>query len=114
MTTASALIAATAAGTLLQVAMVVAGHYAPSVKPFFGPAGMLISLAAGLLFMLVAVPGSWSAALAGGAVAGGVCALLGIAVSVVLKDVPATLLAFGTLGSAVAGVAGAALGRLIG
>jgi len=113
-TAARALLAATAAGTVLQIAMVVAGHYAPGVKPYFGPGGMLISLAAGLLSVLLAAPGRWSAALGGGAMAGGVCAFLGIALSHVLGDVPAALLLLGTLGSAVAGLAGGALGKLIG
>ena len=114
MTTAAPFLAATAAGTVLQLAMVLAGHYAPAVKPLFGPGGMLISLAAGMLFVRLASPGGWSLALGGGAGAGGVCALIGIAISAALGDVPATLLVLGTLGSAVAGLAGAALGRLIG
>ena len=46
-----------------------------------------------------------------GAIAGGVCALIGIAVSVALGDTAAPILAIGTIGSAVAGaIAGAIAG----
>ena len=37
---------ATLIGTVLQVAMVVGGHYVPALKTLFAPGGMLISLAA--------------------------------------------------------------------
>ena len=114
MTASPSLLAAAAAGTLLQVAMVVAGHHAEGLKPLFGPGGMLISLGAGLLFVLLAAPSGWTASLTGGVIAGGICAFIGIAVSYALGDVPATLIAFGTLASAAAGLAGAALARLIG
>jgi hypothetical protein len=46
----------------------------------------------------------------GGILAGAICALLGIAVSYFLKDVPASLLALGTLSSAVTGAIGGWLG----
>ena len=50
---------------------------------------------------------------AGGAIAGGVCALIGIALSCALQDVPAPVLLFGTLGSAVAGMLGALAARAV-
>jgi hypothetical protein len=109
-----ALLIASSAGTIAQVAMVVGGHSIAAVKPLFGPGGMLISLAAGVACALLAPAGSWTAALAPGALAGGVCAFVGIGVSHLLGDVPATLLVLGTAASAVAGLAGAAIGKLIG
>jgi hypothetical protein len=55
----------------------------------------------------------WSADLLGGAVAGGVCALLGIAASAILGDVPPSLLLLGTVSSVVTGAIGGAVGKLI-
>ena len=48
----------------------------------------------------------------GGLMAGGVCALLGILESFYLGDVPAWVIAFGTVSSAVTGAVGGLLGRL--
>jgi hypothetical protein len=109
----NALIIATSIGSIAQVAMIVAGHYIPFVKDrLFGIVGVLISLAAGLLYARLA-HGGWPDSLIGGAIAGGVCALIGIAPSVALGDTMAMILVFGTLGSAVGGVIGGALGKLI-
>jgi hypothetical protein len=55
----------------------------------------------------------WGDVLLGGAIAGGLCAVIGIAVSYFLGDVPATVLIFGTVSSAVAGVVGGAIVRLV-
>jgi hypothetical protein len=46
----------------------------------------------------------------GGVLAGAICALIGIAVSYFLKDVPASLMLLGTLSSAVTGAIGGWLG----
>ena len=48
--TARALWRATLVGTVLQVAMVVGGHYFPVLKSLYAPGGMLISGLAGWLF----------------------------------------------------------------
>lgn len=93
--------------TLFQVAMVVTGHYVDAVAERFGVLGTLISLVAGSAFALVGAAGPGTGFL-GGAVAGGGCALLGIALSLVLGDVTAAILVFGTLASAVAGGVGGA------
>lgn len=96
----------TAWGTVFQVAMVAAGHYNEFVKNnLFAIGGMTISLVFGALYARAAARSKSGAAL-GGLVVGGVCALLGIAVSVLLRDVPASVLGFGTAGSAVAGLIG--------
>lgn len=95
-----------------QLVMVIAGHYVPFIKNnVFAIGGMLISLTAGWLYARAAIQG-WAPSLIGGLIAGGACALLGIAVSVLLQDVPAGVLAFGTLGSAVAGLVGGAIGKI--
>ncbi|MBL8773243.1 MAG: hypothetical protein JNK30_17810 [Phenylobacterium sp.] len=107
------LIVATSGGLILQLAMVLGGHYSAFVRDnVFALGGMAISLLAGLVFAKLAAVG-WTPSLAGGLVAGGVCALLGIAVSVALKDTAPMILVVGTLGSAVAGLLGAAVGKLL-
>ena len=106
------LLIATTVGLILQLLMVVAGHYLPPVKAKFAVGGMLISLIAGALYIRLEQQG-WQGALVGGAIAGGVCALLAIAVSVSLKDVPAMILVVGTLGSVVAGLVGGAIAKLV-
>lgn len=105
------LLLATGIGLGLQLAMVIAGHYAAFVKNnLFAVGGMGISLLAGAIYGFLAAD-AWGPSLLGGLVAGTVCAFLGIAVSVALRDVPAPVLAFGTMGSAVAGLVGGAVGR---
>jgi hypothetical protein len=101
------LVRATAIGTALQVAMVVAGHFVPALRdPGFAIVGMGLSAVAGWLSL---GPAGLAATLGGGALAGGVCAALGIAVSVLLGDVPASLLLLGTAASTVTGAIGAGL-----
>ncbi len=94
-----------AVGTALQIAMVVAGHFIPPLRAWWGPGGMLISLAVGCL----AAQARWSETLVAGALAGGVGAFIGILIALLLGDVPAMLLALGTLSSVVAGIIGAAV-----
>jgi hypothetical protein len=107
--TARALWRATLIGTVLQVAMVVVGHYLPAVKSLFAPGGMIISGVAGWLFgRLSASPRGVSAI--GGLFAGAACAFLGILESFYLGDVPATLLLLGTASSAVTGTVGGLVG----
>jgi hypothetical protein len=108
-----ALFAAVGFGLIAQIAMVIAGHYIPSIKNnVFAIGGMLISLAAGLAYARDAMRG-WGDSLIGGLIVGGTCAFVGIAVSVLLQDTPASILAFGTAGSALAGLVGGAIGKLM-
>lgn len=107
-----ALRAAVGIGFIAQLVMVIAGHYVPFIKNnVFAIGGMLISLAAGWVYAKAAVQG-WRPSLIGALIAGGACALLGIGVSVLLRDVPVGVLVFGTMGSAVAGLIGGAIGKL--
>jgi hypothetical protein len=73
---------------------------------------MTISGIAGLLFALWSGQKTTGALAGGGVVAGGVSAFLGILVSYLLGDVPASVLGLGTAGSAVTGAIGGMLGRL--
>ncbi len=106
------LLRATLIGTALQLVLAILGHYDARVARWFAAMGMFLSLVAGFLF------GRWSGALGkggaagGGAVAGAVCAVIGILESYFLKDVPAWVIAFGPASSAVTGALGGFLGRL--
>jgi hypothetical protein len=109
----NALLIAGGAGLAAQLLMVISGHYVPFIKDnVFALGGMAISLAAGLAYAMLAAEG-WQSTLVGAFLAGGLCAFLGIAVSLALKDVVASILLFGTLGSAVAGLVGGAVGKAI-
>ncbi len=101
---------ATLLGTIAQIAIVVAGHFVPALANLFAIGGMGISALAGWA-ALKGQPASISAAAGRGALAGGISAAIGIAVSVALGDVPTSLLALGTGSSAVTGLIGGLIGR---
>lgn len=105
-----ALLVATIIGTVLQTAMVVAGHSNRSIAKLFAVGGMSLSLIAGVIYATMARGSTTGSAVIGGVLAGAICALIGIAVSYFLKDVPASLLLLGTLSSAVTGAIGGWLG----
>ena len=96
-------------GTLLQLAMVISGHWVEFIKlNVFAVGGMLISAMAGVMYARIARVDRRKSAIQG-ALVGGICALIGIAVSFALGDVPASIFALGTLSSAVTGAAGGAI-----
>jgi hypothetical protein len=99
-------------GTLLQVVMVVAGHSSPAIKGLFAVGGMGLSLIAGIIYTRLARATTKGSAAGGGGAAGAICAFLGILVSFLLGDVPASLLALGTISSAVTGAIGGLLGAM--
>jgi hypothetical protein len=107
------LILATLVGTAAQIAMVVGGHFVPAIKQAFMFGGLGLSLIAGVIYA-AGSKGGWAATALGGAVAGGISAFLGIALSYLMGDVPASLMALGSLGSALTGVLGAAAARWLG
>jgi hypothetical protein len=107
------LLLATALGTVAQLAMVLTGHSVPAVANLFAIGGMSLSLLAGLFYGAVAPQSTLRTATGGGALAGGLSALIGITVSFMLGDVPAWVLAFGTLSSTIAGALGGSIGRLL-
>ena len=106
-----ALLIATIVGTVLQVAMVVAGHSNKSIANLFAVGGMGFSLVAGLVYAVTARGGTTMSLAMGGLVAGALCAFIGIFVSYMLHDVPMSLLALGTISSAVTGAIGGAIGK---
>jgi hypothetical protein len=96
-------------GTILQLLMVVSGHWVEYIKlNVFAAGGMAISAIAGAIYARSAGLSRGSSAV-GGAVAGGVCAIIGIAVSCALGDVEPMILLVGTAGSAIAGAIVAAI-----
>lgn len=97
-------------GTGVQTAMVLVGHWVVGVANLFGILGVTISFVVGLLWARDASRDYGSGA-GGGAVVGGVCALIGIVVSFLLGDVTAAILVLGTLSSAVTGLLGGLLGH---
>lgn len=102
---------ATIVGTILQVGMVVAGHSNKSIAGLFAVGGMGFSFVAGLAYAMLARGGPTSSLVIGGIVAGAVCAFIGIFASYRLGDVPVTLMALGTISSAVTGALGAWVGK---
>jgi hypothetical protein len=107
-----AVIKATAIGTVAQVLMVMAGHQNPNISKLFAVLGMTISLLAGLRYSRIARGGPMVSGLVGGLLAGGICALIGIAISYYLGDVPANILLLGTASSAVTGAIGGGIGQV--
>lgn len=108
-----ALVLATVLGTVLQVVMVVAGHSNKSIANLFAVGGMGFSLIAGLAYAMMARGGATSSLAIGGLIAGALCALIGIFVSYMLKDVPPSLLLLGTVSSAVTGALGGWIGKFL-
>jgi hypothetical protein len=108
-----ALLLATLLGTILQILMVVAGHSNTSIAALFAVGGMGFSLIAGLAYAMWARGGRPSALALGGLAAGALCAFIGIFVSYQLGDVPLSLLALGTVSSAVTGAIGGWLGGVL-
>ena len=104
-----ALLIATIVGTVLQVAMVVAGHSNKSIAGMFAVGGMGFSLVAGIIYAVTARSGTTMSLATGGLAAGALCAFIGIFVSYMLHDVPMSLLALGTISSAVTGAMAARL-----
>ncbi len=106
------LLRATLIGTVLQLGLAISGHYDARVANLFAVGGMLLSLVAGFIFGRWSAPSSRVVAIVGGAIAGAVCALIGILESWRLEDVPAWVIAFGPCSSAVTGAIGGFLGKI--
>lgn len=99
----------TGLGSVLQIAMVVTGHFVEPVAALFPVIGTGISLVVGLLFGAKGATALGNSAW-GGALAGALCSVPGVAVSVGLGDVGPEV--FGI--AAGAGVVAGAIGGLAG
>ncbi|HTI67799.1 MAG TPA: hypothetical protein VL460_09685 [Caulobacteraceae bacterium] len=106
-----ALQVAAVTGAVAQVLLVLAGHFVVFIADnLFALGGLAIAAAAGVIYARRAAPGP---ILLGGAVAGGLGAAVGIALSALLGDVPWSLILLGGLAGAVAGAAGAGVRRAL-
>jgi hypothetical protein len=106
---ANAFRTATIVGTVLQLAMVISGHWIQFIKlNVFAIGGMFISALAGVVYARSAHTDRRTSAIQG-ALVGGLSALIGIVVSFALGDVTASILVIGTVSSAIAGAIGGGL-----
>lgn len=106
------LVRATVVGAVLQVVMVVLGHFIPWIAlNVFMFGGMCISGVAGLLYARDLDRG-WALGALGGVIAGTICAAIGIWLSVVLRDTPADVVAFALFASALSGAVGGPFGQM--
>ena len=108
------LLKATTIGTLLQVLMVVAGHFMPQVAQLFPVVGTGLGGVTGLLFGLFNKNASGDALAGGAAASGGIGGLLGAVVSMALGDATGSTIAIATGSTAVAGAIGGFLGKMLG
>ncbi|HEU4800481.1 MAG TPA: hypothetical protein VFS94_07600 [Gemmatimonadales bacterium] len=106
-----ALTKATLVGTLLQVAMVVLGHFMPAIQSSYPIVGSLIAAFTGLMFSKGAMRPARMASASGGAIAGGVSGFLGSGLSAIMGDVPGPTIGVATIASVIAGLAGGAIGH---
>jgi hypothetical protein len=99
-------------GTVLQIALSLAGYFFPWVAIHLFMFGrMMISASAGYLYGMEFGRGYAISAL-GGAIAGGLCVVPAIALSVLLGDTGASMLAVGTGISILTGGIGGAFGQI--
>lgn len=106
-----ALTRATLLSTVLQLAMVIVGHYVEPVKGAFAILGTAIAAVVGYLFARRAGRGARMASATGGGIAAGVGALIATIVSAKLGDVMGQTIGIGTISSVIAGIAGGAIGH---
>lgn len=98
---------------LLQIAMVVGGHFSTAVIDLSAVLGMGIPLVVGLVFGARAAT-STKDALGGGFWIGIVGAAIGILIAILLGDQPWMLLAFGPVSSGITGLLGGVIGYKLG
>jgi hypothetical protein len=96
-------------GIVLQLAMVVAGHFLESVLNLSGILGTAIPFALGIWYGFTRRPG-WGRCAWGGFVIGIVGAFIGVIAAMLMKDQTWILLTFAPLSSGVTGTLGGLLG----
>ncbi len=103
---------ATLVGIVLEVALVVTSYFVPWVEVHvFQFGGMMIAAIAGYLYGMHSAKG-WGASALAGAISGGTCGIIGLAVAVVLKEVPTLALIVGTLICILTGAVGGLFGQM--
>lgn len=103
---------ATIVGLVLQITMYAVGHFSGWVQiHVFGFGGMMISASAGYLYAMDRGRGYFPSA-TGGAIAGGLCGLVGIAISVLLGDTAQSFIATGATISVFVGAVGGLFGQM--
>ena len=99
-------------GIVLEIAMVVIGHFVPWVRAnVFEFGAMMIAGLAGLFYARDFAGGYGKGAL-GGAIAGGTSGLIGISVANILGDVALIVLPFGTAITILVGAIGGLFGQM--
>jgi len=99
-------------GTVLQAALALAGHFSPSIAAHFFLFGrMMIAATAGYLYGLSLGRGYGAGAL-GGLIAGGLCAVAGLALSVMLGDTLPSEVSLEAGISLLTGAVGGAFGQM--
>jgi hypothetical protein len=82
-------------GIVLQLTMIIIGHYVPWIRIHAYEFGaMMISGVSGLLYARDFAKGFGKGAL-GGAIAGGTCGIIGVCAAIILGDAPLMALAIG-------------------
>ncbi len=107
------LVRAAVLGTVLQVLMVVAGHFSPAIAGLFPIVGTGLGGIAGVLAGRLGPRRGVGTAVGEGLIAGGSGALIGTVISHLLGDVPTSIIAIGTAASGGAGAIGGVVGRLL-
>ncbi len=106
------LLRAAVIGTVLQFILAIAGHFSPWIAAnLFMFGRMMCSATAGYLYGLILGRGYAAGAL-GGAIAGGLCVVPALAISVLLGDSEAAMVSIGTGISILTGGVGGAFGQM--
>ncbi|HVZ69789.1 MAG TPA: hypothetical protein VG891_10020 [Rhizomicrobium sp.] len=92
--------------------LVVTGHFSQWVAlHVFQFGGMMIAAISGYLYGMHSAKG-WNASALAGAISGGTCGIIGIAVAVVLRELPMLALVVGTLICILTGAIGGLFGQM--
>jgi general stress protein CsbA len=99
-------------GIVLQLALAAASHYVAYIaRYYFLFGGMMISATAGYLYGMGSGKGYFSGA-TGGAVVGGLCALIGVGASVLMHDAARTAIPLFTAICVLTGAVGGLFGQM--
>lgn len=99
-------------GIVLQLVMVICGHFVEAVLALSGPLGVGIPLVLGVWYGAT-VPRGYGETSRGGFIIGIVGAFIGVVVAILLGDATWMLLTFAPLSSAITGLLGGAIGTAV-